>query len=374
MRFSLKKFFKRMAFTLLALILIVAIGTVVVLNLPSFGKLPSGERLARIEQSPNYREGHFQNLSETPDLTPTGSQFSLFYNYFFPNTKDLYPQKPLPTVQTELGSLPNNTWVWLGHSSYLMNIEGKRVLIDPVFHSASSFSFIVKPFEYTYTYTPEDMPQEISLLVLTHDHWDHLDYKTMKAIKDRVQQVVCPLGVGSHLEYWGFSPERITELDWQDITRVGEMTLTCLPARHFSGRGLRRAKTLWASYMLQVGGRTIFIGGDSGYDTHFAQIGKRFPSIDLALVENRQYSENWRYIHTLPKYLPQVMQDLGAKTYFAGHNSKFKLAQHPWYEPLETVAKIAQEHPEYHIITPKIGEVVYLDKEQTFTHWWRESH
>ena len=100
MRFSLKKFFKRMAFTLLALILIVAIGTVLVLNLPSFGKLPSGERLARIEQSPNYREGHFQNLSETPDLTPTGSQFSLFYNYFFPNTKDLYPQKPLPTELT----------------------------------------------------------------------------------------------------------------------------------------------------------------------------------------------------------------------------------------------------------------------------------
>ncbi len=370
----MRKFLKRMGYVFVIIIVLVALGSCAILNMSDFGKLPAGERLARIEQSPNYRDGHFQNLSETPDLTPIGSKWSFFYNYFFPNVEDLTPANPLPVVQTKLDTLPDNTWVWLGHSSYLMHIEGKKLLIDPVFHSASPFSFMVKPFDYEYTYSEKDMPQRIDLLVLTHDHWDHLDYKTMKALKDSVQQVVCPLGVGSHLEYWGFAPEKITELDWQDITRVGEMTLTCLPARHFSGRGLTRAKTLWASYVLQVADRTIFIGGDSGYDTHFAQIGKRFPSIDLALVENGQYSENWRYIHTLPKYLPQVLQDLGAKTYFAGHNSKFKLAQHPWYEPLETIAKIEKEHPEYHIITPKIGEVVYLDKEQTFTHWWRESH
>ena len=359
-----------MLYTTLILIAVISIGAAIILNLPSFGKTPSGERLARIQQSPNYREGKFQNLEPTPELTSNDNMLKTAYHYFFPNVQDLNPSTPIPAVQTDLRSLPNNAMVWFGHSSYLLNVNNTRVLVDPVFHSASPFSFMVKPFKATYNYSAADMPDTIEVLVLTHDHWDHLDYTAMKELKDRIQHVVCPLGVGVHLEYWGFDPAKITELDWQDATTVANLKFTCLPTRHFSGRGLKRAQSLWGSFMLETGTYTIYIGGDSGYGKHIAEISKRFPHIDLALMENGQYSPNWRYIHFLPEDLRKALKEIGAKRYFTGHNSKFVLSQHPWYEPMRNVQAYAKED-NLNIITPKIGEVIHIDQpDETFEVWF----
>ena len=359
-----------MLYTILILITVIGIGAVIIFNLPSFGKTPSGERLARIQQSPNYREGKFQNLEPTPQLTSDDNMLKTAYHYFFPDVQDLNPSTPIPAVQTDLQSLPNNAMVWLGHSSYLLNVNNTRVLVDPVFHSASPFSFMVKPFKATYNYSSADMPDSIEVLVLTHDHWDHLDYTAMKELKSRIQHVVCPLGVGAHLEYWGFDPAKITEMDWQEDTTMANLKFTCLPTRHFSGRGLKRAQSLWGSFMLETGTYTIYIGGDSGYGKHIAEIGKRFPHINLALMENGQYNPNWCYIHFLPEDLRKALREIGAKRYFTGHNFKFALSQHPWYEPMRNVQAYAKEDS-LNIITPKIGEVVHIDQpDETFDVWF----
>lgn len=366
----LKKILKRMLYTILVFVAVIGIGATTVLNLPSFGKTPSGERLVRIQQSLNYRGGKFQNLEPTPHLTPNGNILKNFYRYFFPDAQDLKPSTVLPAVQTNLHILPNKPMVWFEHSSYLLNVNKARVLIDPIFHSASPLSFMVESFEATYNYSSADMPDTIEVLVLTHDHWDHLDYTVMKELKDRIQHVVCPLGVGAHLEYLGFAPTKITELDWQDETAVASLKFICLPARHFSGRGLNRDQSLWGSFILETGTYTIYIGGDGGYGKHIAEIGKHFPHIDLALMENGQYNQSWRYIHLLPKDLRRAMNEIGAKRYFTGHNSKFALAKHSWYEPMRNVQVYAKEDG-LNVITPKIGEVVHIDQpNEQFEVWF----
>ncbi len=365
------KLFKKMLYTLLVFTALIVAGGIVILNLPSFGKTPDGERLERIRQSPNYRDGRFRNLEVTPRITSKRSPLASIYEFLFPKVKDLSPLGKIPAVKTDLKSLDDNVLVWLGHSSYLMRIDGKTVLVDPVFHAASPFPFFIRPFKAEYDYSSKDLPY-IDLLIITHDHWDHLDYAVMKEIRSRVRQVFTPLGVGSHLEYWGFPPGNIVELDWYEASTFEGMKITCLPTRHFSGRGvLNQLQTLWGSFMLESAGKTIYIGGDSGYGKHIAEIGRQFPDIDLALMENGQYNEEWRYIHFMPENLCVAMKEFGAKRYFTGHNSKFTLGKHPWYEPLNNVTEFAGRDGTLRLITPRIGEVVWLDDDsQRFEAWW----
>ena len=247
--------------------------------------------------------------------------------------------------------------VWFGHSSYLFQLGGKRILVDPVFCGAAPVSFLNKPFPGTDIYRPEDMP-DIDCLVITHDHWDHLDYGTVTRLKGRVRKVVCPLGVGEHFEYWGYEPERLVELDWNETATLGGgVTVHCLPARHFSGRGLRSNRTLWASFLVEASGRKVYIGGDGGYGAHYADIGKRFPRIDLAVWENGQYNVDWRYIHTLPKYQHAEAEALGARRVLTVHHSKYALARHRWDEPLENARRLVEDSS-LEVLCPMIGEVV----------------
>ena len=189
MKNKLSKILKQMLYIFLGLIILIAIGAAVILNQAKFGKLPSGERLARIEKSPNYKNGKFHNLSETPQLTSDKSLFENVYDFLFPDVKDLKPSGKIPAVQTNLKEIPLNEdiMVWLGHSSYYMQVSGKRLLVDPVFHSASPFSFMTKPFDAEYNYSSADLP-EIDLLIITHNHWDHLDYTVMKEMKDKIKK------------------------------------------------------------------------------------------------------------------------------------------------------------------------------------------
>ncbi|MDO4881376.1 MAG: MBL fold metallo-hydrolase [Capnocytophaga sp.] len=348
-----------MVYTLIIIVGVIAVGATWFLNTAPFGKLPSRERLLRIEKSPNYKNGKFVNLENTPQLTSDKSFFRNIYEFLFVDGKDTSPMEKMPAEQTNLETIPDNTMVWFGHSSYFMKIDNKKILIDPVFYSASPFPFMIKPFDMEYNYSPADIP-EIDLLIITHDHWDHLDYKTMQELKPRIKKILCTLGVGEHFEHWGFRAEQITELDWNEQATIDGMHFTCLPTRHFSGRGLNGAKTLWGSYMLESQDKTIYIGGDSGYGKHFAEIGKQFQNIDLAILENGQYNQDWRHIHTLPEELQKVMKDLRAKQYFTGHNSKFKLAKHSWYAPIETIKKIVEDDKTLKIILPKIGKIEHF--------------
>src|SRR5690554_374499 len=211
------------------------------LQRPKFGKAPSGKRLELIKKSDNYKEGSFQNLSETPQFSEDVNHLSAMKTLFFPDNKRRYPSNTIPSEKTDLHTLsPNeNTLVWFGHSSYFMQIDGKKILVDPVLSgSASPFSFVIKAFEGSNPYTPEDIP-EIDYLFITHDHWDHTDYKTLMALKAKIGTVICGLGVGEHFEYWGFDNNRVIEKDWNEKISLNDtLTVYTAPARHFSGRGL----------------------------------------------------------------------------------------------------------------------------------------
>lgn len=214
---------------------------------------------------------------------------------------------------------------------------------------------------------------EIDYLLITHDHYDHLDYETVIALKPKIKTVVCGLGVGSHFEDWGFDTSIIIEKDWNEsIISDDGISIHTAPARHFSGRSFTRNNTLWLSFILQTPNLKIYMGGDSGYDTHFAEIGEKFGGFDLAILDNGQYNIAWQAIHMLPQEVLKATQDLKAKRLFPVHSSKFALAQHPWDEPL---VKITELNKTFNIplVTPMIGEQVNLkDEKQPFKQWWTD--
>jgi L-ascorbate metabolism protein UlaG (beta-lactamase superfamily) len=357
----------------LIIIGVLLITTLLYMQQDKFGKSPSGTRLERIKGSPNFKNGKFQNLSTTPTLAEGHNYFEVLYEAYFKNKPRHYPTDTIPSVKTDLLNLPINTdvLVWFGHSSYFLQIDGKRILVDPVFSgNASPIPGTVKSFKGTDIYTVADLPN-IDYLFISHDHYDHVDYETLISLKDKTKKVICGLGVGSHFEHWGYDSGKIIERDWNEKVELDSgFTAFVEPARHFSGRGFSRNNTLWASYMLQTPSMKIYIGGDSGYDTHYAEIGTKHGSIDLAILDNGQYNEAWKYIHHLPEEVLKAAQDLKAKRIFPVHSSKFALGSHDWDEPL---MKITELNKSYNIplVTPIIGETVNLkDTPQQFKQWW----
>lgn len=339
-----------------------------------FGKAPSGNRLATIMQSPHYRDGRFQNIHETPTLTQGYSMTAVLYNFLFRKHPNARPVDNILGIPTNLKSLSptEDVLIWFGHSSYFIQLCGKRILVDPVFSgNASPIPYSNRSFKGTDLFQADDMPV-IDYLIITHDHYDHLDYKSILALQSGTRQFICGLGVGAHLEYWRISAQRITELDWdENMDLGGDLQLYSAPSRHFSGRGFRRNNTLWLSFILEAPGLRLYLGGDSGYDTHFGQIGNQFQEFDLALLDNGQYNLAWQAIHMLPAETLKAASDLKTKRLFPVHNSKFKLASHPWKEPLKTITELNAQGLCLPLVTPMIGEIVYLrNPDQTFSRWW----
>ena len=203
-----------------------------------FGKFPKHGRLERVKKSPNYKNGSFQNQSYTPVMAEDASFFKVTKDFFFNKNERVKPVDSIPSVKTDLLHLDKNkdVLVWFGHSSYFIQIDGKSILVDPVFSGhASPFSFSIKAFAGANNYSTEDMPK-IDYLVITHDHWDHLDYETVKKLQPKIKKIICGLGTGEHLEYWGYNPENIIELDWNEHANLDNgFIANAVPARHFSG-------------------------------------------------------------------------------------------------------------------------------------------
>jgi len=333
------------------------------------GRSPRGERLERCRQSAQWRDGEFVNAEETPLFTGDAGFFAQMRKFFFSRVENLKPGSDIPTAKSSLKNIPRSqeVCVWLGHSTVYIQTRGVRFLFDPVLTNKLPVWWFMRPFAGADVYTTDGIPH-IDYLVITHDHWDHLDWKTVRALEDRVDHVVCTLGIGEHFEYWGYDPHKIHDLDWHDsITVNDELVLRCLPSRHFSGR-LGKHNTLWGSYLID-GPRRIFVSGDGGYDSRFKTFGEEYPGIDLAIMENGQYDPGWRHIHTLPDELPTAISDLGARRVLTYHNSKYALANHAWTEPLDSIYAHAQGQP-WQLLTPRIGEQVLLDREQAFDKWW----
>jgi len=340
----------------------------------SFGELPSGDRLALIKTSKNYREGEFQYYL-TSALWTGGGSWSYLKESFFGVSQQVKPTHPLPIVKTDIAALDKmeNLVIWLGHSSFYIQIDGKRILIDPVFSSYTSpLPFISNAFSGEYPYSAETMP-EIDYVIISHDHWDHLDYPTMTALKNKVKAVITPLGVGSHLEKWGYPTGKIHEADWnEDVSLEAGVTFHLLPARHFSGRGLICSnQTLWGSYLIETPKTKIYYSGDSGYGPHFADIGKRFNGVDLAIMENGQYDSHWAQVHMFPEEAAKAALDLQAKQLLPAHSGRFALGGHAWDEPYQRITE-ASNGKSFKLLTPMMGEVVDLSKEhQLFKQWWK---
>lgn len=354
-------------------IALIAVAAIAYLQHPKFGKSPQGNRLERIKKSPNFKNGQFQNIHFTPTVSEGYSFVKVAFDFVFKNFPRTKPVDRIPSVKTDLKQLPldQNVLIWFGHSSYYMQLDGKRFLIDPVFSgNASPIPNSNKSFSGSDVYTADDMPN-IDFLFISHDHYDHLDYETIQQLKAKIDAVVCGLGVGAHFEHWGYAPDKIHELDWfETLPLTDSMTIHATPGRHFSGRSFKRNNTLWLSFVLESKGLRLFLGGDSGHDTHFEEIGEKYGPFDLALLENGQYNLAWHEIHMLPNEVLQAAKSLRARRLMPVHSSKFKLGIHPWDEPLAEITKLNTDSA-VNIITPKIGEPVFLnDETQEFDHWW----
>lgn len=366
-----------MLYFLLAVVCIVVVATALVLNLhPVFGAAAKGDRLARIKRSPNQTNGRFHYLEPT-DVN-TGMDVTKFGNLF--RKGNTIPDQPLPTIAVNAAAydrLPAEELriTWFGHSTLLFEIGGKRILADPIFSQVPSpFSFMGQPrFENTNAYQVSDLP-EVDVILLSHDHYDHLDYSSILLLKERVDQFIVPLGVGAHLERWGVEVERITELDWWEQTDYAGIQLSCTPARHFSGRGLfNRHTTLWCSWAIRFGEyHNVFHGADSGYGVHFKQVGEKLGPFDFALLECGQYNEMWAQIHAMPEQLINAWDDLNVRTIMPIHWGAFKLAMHGWTEPPERLLKAAGKRGE-RILTPLIGKRFSpYEVAENRQRWWRE--
>ncbi|MDF2454164.1 MAG: fold metallo-hydrolase [Cytophagaceae bacterium] len=358
----------------LSIIGILVLGVFLFMQTAVFGTDPSGKRLERIQHSSNYRDGSFQNLSPTSVSKEGVSMVKLMGNFFFNKPERSEPLESLPSVQTDLTTVQDDkpSIVWFGHSSYLITSKNKTVLVDPVFSGNSSpVSFFAKAFKGTNVYGVKDMPA-IDVLVITHDHYDHLDYETILSLHPKVRKFYTSLGVGAHLEHWGIPADKIVEFDWWENQKISDsVELTAVPARHFSGRSFKRGKTLWSAFVLSIDGYKIFIGGDSGYDTHFKTIGEKYGPFDIAMLEAGQYGVNWPYIHMMPEETIIAAKDLSAKVLMPVHWGKFALALHNWDEPINRVVQEAHKQ-NVKLTTPMIGQVVVLDSIYPEKEWWKK--
>lgn len=362
---------RRMLLALLALALagVTAAGLYLAIS-PVFGAAPQGARLARMQASPNRDGDRFVNGAPTSMSVRPGTMLRFFFG-----GEDREPAQPLPAAPA--GSVPppgsGPTLRWLGHSALLIELAGRRLLIDPALSARASFLPFAGPRRFFYE-TPIRIRDllPVDVVLISHDHYDHLDRATILALLPEDPFFVVPLGVGAHLERWGVRPERIRELDWwESVEPYAGLRLTAAPAQHFSGRGpFDRDRTLWAAWVLEGEDRRLFFGGDSGWFDGFVEIGRRLGPFDLAALECGAYHEDWRSIHMLPEETLRASRELGAAVLLPIHWGGFSLSLHAWREPLERLMAAADPAID-RIATPRPGEGWRLADDPPAERWWR---
>ena len=287
------------------------------------------------------------------------------------------PKKDILVEKIDFSALENHKaditrLIWFGHSSFLLEMEGMKILIDPMFgESPSPLSFVgSKRYSKELPIEIEDLPF-IDAIILSHDHYDHLDYESIQRLKEKTGQYYTPIGVANHLVRWGIASEKINELNWWENIVFNGLNLVCTPSRHFSGRGLfDRASTLWCSWVIKGKKDNIFFSGDSGYDTHFKEIGDKYGPFDITLMECGQYHENWKLFHMMPEETAQASVDLRSKLVLPIHWGAFTLALHDWTDSIVRMTKKANEL-NLPVTTPNIGEPVILGNTTFPTEkWW----
>ena len=349
--------------------------TLFVNSSPEFGGKATQEQKKFYSRSLNYKDGKFINRGNVEMSMDFNKFFKSLVGYFSP-TPQTKPSSDIPVHKIDSLNIARykgkTRMVWFGHSTFLLQINGKNILIDPMFGNVPAPHPMLggKRFSSELPIQIEKLPQ-IDAVILSHDHYDHLDYGSIFKLKDKVNHFYTPLGVGVHLLEWGIPQRQITELDWWQQSTFGDLVFKCTPAQHFSGRGFNdRGNTLWASWIIQSSTENLFFSGDSGYGSHFKEIGDKYGPFDFAMMECGQYNEMWKEIHMMPEETAQAGLDIKAKFIMPIHWGSFKLAMHTWTEPVERLLTRASElNIPVHV--PEIGESIYLDpKHIQSTKWW----
>ncbi|MFZ1807412.1 MAG: MBL fold metallo-hydrolase [Cyclobacteriaceae bacterium] len=359
-----------------AIVLLIVIGFLFMQFSPQFGRKPSDANIAQYEKSGHYENGVFVNEIPTSMDMEFSKMMSVLKDYVvgIPNNAPKLPLSVQSIDSLDIVNRPDTTTriTWFGHSAFLLEIQGKNILIDPMFGDTPSPHPWLGRSRFTQG-LPIDIEKlpKIDAVIFSHDHYDHLDYGSILKLKDKVGQFYTPLGLGAHLEAWGVPLENIHELNWWDEIQFEDLTFKCAPARHFSGRGLGdRFSTLWASWVIQGTNHNIYFSGDSGYGPHFKTIGEKYGPFDFAMMECGQYDKRWDNIHMMPEETAQAAVDVNAKLFMPIHWGSFVLALHTWKDPIERVTKKAEELG-MPISTPQIGEPIILElPEKPSSRWW----
>lgn len=349
--------------------LFVLAGALAVHGCRSFGASAEGARLERMKASPQWGDGRFENrLPESPiDLWGVlEARFSAEHTepdaqiITVPRSKEDYASHPQSGLRV----------TWFGHSSFLVEIDGSRILVDPVWGLRASPFGWVGPKRFYPPILPIDELPKIDAVVISHDHYDHLDVTTVDFLKAHEVRWVVPLGVGAHLEYWGVASELITELDWWASTSLAAIEITCTPSRHFSGRGLTdRYKTLWAGWAFAGPRHRVFYSGDTALHPEFAEIGARLGPFDLTLIESGAYSPLWRDVHLGPEQAVIAHQLVQGRVMLPVHWGLFDLANHSWTEPIQRV-RAAAKKAGVQLVVPRPGGWVEPTVRLHVDEWW----
>ena len=343
----------------------------------SLGKKPEGLRLERMQSSPRWHGGAFRNVHPMLPGLRDSSVPAPSISDFLCGGERRVPSAPLPSIS------PIDTWrtkpasglraTWLGHSTVLLEIDGLRVLTDPVWGRRASPSRLIGPKRFQPVPVSLRAMPPIDLVVISHDHYDHLDYPTIRALTKSTVPFVTSLGVGAHLEAWGIAPARITELDWwQSHTLPGTaLTITAAPSQHFSGRTLNdRNATLWSSIVLRTDRHAVFFSGDTGLTTEYAAIRERLGAFDLVLLEVGAFHPSWGTVHLGPKHALEAHALLGGGAFLPVHWGTFSLAMHAWDEPAETLLELGSRRG-VQLVMPRLGEPVEPQQVERVTPWWQ---
>jgi L-ascorbate metabolism protein UlaG (beta-lactamase superfamily) len=344
-------------------VLLVAVAVVLLWStewLVSFGGKVAGARLRRAELSSQWKEGRFVN--SVPSTLTEGSTLEMFRRQFF-GDEQRTPLKPIPVVRrtaADYASAPKSGLraTWMGWSTVLVEIDGRRVLTDPIWSERCSPSTLVGPKRF---HAPPialaDLPK-IDAVVVSHDHYDHLDMPAIRTLARRGTFFAVPLGMGAHLDRWGIPRAQYKELDWNESVVVNGLEITATPARHYSGRNpLRANRVLWASWVVAGPSHRFFYSGDSGYFPGFQGIGQLHGPFDLTIVKIGAYDRSWPDIHMTPEEAVRAHRDVGGKRMLAVHWATFNLGFHSWREPAERTAAAARE-ARAHLSIPRPGEFV----------------
>ncbi|PHQ30149.1 MBL fold metallo-hydrolase [Leeuwenhoekiella nanhaiensis] len=340
-----------------------------------FGGKITPQLQTRYAQSPNWKDGKFKNLIET------GMDFSfkdlpgMLYKLFF-QKGDTTPKQDLSIIPLDVEAFlePSKSikYVWYGHGVFLLRINEKTILLDPMFgpDAAPISPFGSKRFSKNTLDLIDTLPP-IDLMLLTHDHYDHLDMASIQKLIPKIKNYYVALGCGRHLEAWGVDAGQITEFNWWDAANFEGIEITFTPSRHFSGRGLGdRAKSLWGGWVFKTETESLYLTGDGGYGPHFKEIGERLGPFDYGFIECGQYGEKWRQIHMFPDESITAALDAQIKTGMPYHWAGFKLALHDWTEPAEEFVTYAAEK-NFDYTLPLLGQVMHLDQPAQKSEWWK---